>query len=420
MPPNDPQWGRKDPEGPPDLDEILRRIQRWFRQLAPGLFNGRRFGGGSGPGGSDLPRLAAIAGGLVVLVWLASGIYVVDAGRVGVILRFGRLEELTPAGPHWHLPWPIEAQADDSPLNVSQVRTVEIGYRNTVHSKVPQESLVLTEDENIVDVQFAVQYTISDPAAYLFNNRAPDEAVMQAAETAIREVIGRSKMDFVIYEGRAEIAANAEVIMQKLLDRYGAGIHVAKVNMQNAQPPEQVQAAFDDAVKAGQDRERKKNEGQAYENDVVPRAKGDAARLLAEANGYSQQVVAHAEGDASRFKQVYAEYQKAPEVTRQRLYLDMMQQVMSTTSKIVAEQKGQGSLLYLPLDKLIQGSSDAGTAAPGLPPAPSPPIPLGESGTRTTPQTSGAAEPVPPQTADPAASRGSRDSFRSREREPRP
>jgi len=418
MPPNDPQWGRKDPEGPPDLEEILRRMQRRLRQWVPGLFGPRRFGSGGGGSGNSLTRMVLAAAILVAVLWLASGMYIVDAGRLGVIQRFGRMVEITQPGPHWHLPWPIEAQAEGSPLNVDQVRSVEIGYRGNIRSKEPQESLMLTDDENIVDVQFAVQYTIKDPEAFLFNNRAPEEAVRQAAETAIREVIGRSKMDFVLYEGRAEIAVNSQLLMQKLLDRYGAGVTIAKVNMQNAQPPEQVQAAFDDAVKAGQDRERKKNEGQAYANDVIPGAQGHAARLMAEANGYGQRVVARAQGDASRFKQIYAEYQKAPEVTRQRLYLDMMQQVMSNTTKVVAEQK-QGSLLYLPLDKLIQANGDAAAGAPAGAPgsapvpdpasrgaAPSAPAPLGSGDA-----TSGIGD---------NGGRGSRDTFRSRDREPRP
>ena len=409
---NDPQWGRKDPEGPPDLDEILRRLTRWVRQWLPSSLRGPRFGGA--PGGPAIGRIAAAMLLLLTLLWLATGFYIVDAGRAGMILRFGRLVEVTPPGPHWHLPWPIEAQAEGSPLNVSQVRTVEVGYRSNIRSKVPAESLILTDDENIVDVQFAVQYTIKDPEAFLFNNRAPDDAVMQAAETAIREVIGRNKMDFVLYEGRAEIATNAAVLMQKLLDRYNTGISVSKVNMQNAQPPEQVQAAFDDAVKAGQDRERQKNEGQAYANDVIPRARGDAARLMAEANGYQQRVVARAQGDASRFKQIYAEYQKAPEVTRQRLYLDMMQQVLSTTTKVVAEQK-QGSLLYLPLDKLIAaGGSDAAVsvAAPAQAAAAAT-----DPGLRSPANAAAGADST---TTDNSANRNNRDAFRNRDREQRP
>jgi membrane protease subunit HflK len=259
----------------------------------------------------------------------------------------------------WHLPYPVEVV---EAVNVSQVRTVEIGYRNNVRSKVLKESLMLTDDENIIDIQFAVQYILKNPEEFLFNNREPENAVLQAAETAIREIIGKSKMDFVLYEGREQVAAKATQLMQDILDRYKIGIAISKVTMQNAQPPEQVQAAFDDAVKAGQDRERQKNEGQAYANDVIPKAKGNAARLLEEAEGYKQRVIASSEGDASRFKQVLVEYNKAPGVTRDRLYLDMMQQVFSNTSKIIVDQKSGSNLLYLPLDKLIQSGSSSSPA----------------------------------------------------------
>ncbi len=429
---NDPQWGRKDPEGPPDLDEVLRRLRSRLRQWLPASLRGSGGGFGGTPSGPLMGRLLAGLAVLLVAIWLLTGFYIVDAGHAGMVLRFGRLVEVTPPGPHMHMPWPIEAQADGSPLNVSQVRTVEVGYRSNLRSKVPAEALILTDDENIVDVQFAVQYTIKDPEAFLFNNRAPDDAVMQAAETAIREVIGRNKMDFVLYEGRSEIAANAGVLMQKLLDRYNTGISISKVNMQNAQPPEQVQAAFDDAVKAGQDRERQKNEGQAYANDVIPRARGDAARLMAEANGYNQRVVAQAQGDASRFKQVYAEYQKAPEVTRQRLYLDMMQNVLTNTSKVVAEQKS-GSLLYLPLDKLIQantqgdggagaglaGSSAGGSAASGAASAAAGTAAAGGSSAGTAALDSSTRAPAA-NDADNSANRNNRDAFRNRDREQRP
>jgi membrane protease subunit HflK len=289
---------------------------------------------------------------VVALIWVASGFYIVDEGQRGVVLRFGKQVEVTEAGPRWHLPYPVETVEI---VNLSQVRTIEVGYRDNVKNKVLQESLMLTDDENIVDIQFAVQYYLKDPGAYLFNNRKPDENVRQSAETAIREVVGRSKMDFVLYEGREEVAGETTRLMQDILDRYKSGIIISKLTMQNAQPPEQVQAAFDDAVKAGQDRERQKNEGQAYANDVVPKAKGAAARLMEEASGYKQSVIASAEGDASRFKQILAEYEKAPKVTRERMYIDMMQQIMTSSSKVMIDQKnGNGSLLYLPLDKLMQ------------------------------------------------------------------
>src|SRR5581483_1009182 len=326
---NDPQWGRRGNDGPPDLDELWRR----FNQRLSGLFG--RGGGGVGraqPPGGGLRLILA----LVVVVWLASGFYIVDASQRGVVLRFGKYVETTQPGPRWHVPWPVESVEI---VSVSEVRTVEVGYRNNVRSKVLSESLMLTDDENIIDLQFAVQYLRSNPEDYLFFNRDPDQAVMQVAESAIREIVGRNKMDFVLYEGREQIAAGVHAMMQKILDRYKTGITISKVTMQNAQPPEQVQAAFDDAVKANQDRERQINEGQAYFNDVVPKARGTAARLMQEAEGYRQRVVAAAEGEASRFRQVVAEYRKAPRVTRERMYLETIQNVLTNASKVVVDQR---------------------------------------------------------------------------------
>jgi membrane protease subunit HflK len=386
---NDPQWGRRPGQGPPDLDEIWREFNRKLNALF-----GRRGGGSSeGPQGPGVKRFGGGAGlllGLIFLVWMASGFYIVYEGQRGIVLRFGKLLETTMPGPRWHLPYPIESA---EVVNVAGVRSVEVGYRNNVKSKVLKESLMLTDDENIVDVQFAVQYILKSPTEYLFNNRTPDEAVLQAAETAIREIVGKSSMDFVIFEGRAEVAARAHKLMQEILDRYGTGISVSKVTMQNAQPPEQVQAAFDDAVKAGQDRERQKNEGQAYANDVVPKAKGMAARLTQEAEGYRQRVIEQAEGDASRFRQIVAEYNKAPQVTRDRLYIEAMQQILSNTSKVLIDQKGGNNLIYLPLDKIMQ-MSGIGPGEGLAKPAEAPPV------------------------QDPSTTR-SREAFRSRERESR-
>ena len=277
---------------------------------------------------------------------------------------------------------------------------------------------MLTDDENIVSVQFAVQYLLKDPKSYLFNNRHPDDAVMQASETAIREVVGKNKMDFVLYEGRDQIAASTQKLIQDILDRYQTGIQVRSVSMQSTQPPEQVQAAFDDAVKAGQDRERQKNEGQAYANDVIPRARGAASRLLEEANGYRQRMIVTAEGDASRFKQVVAEYAKAPEVTRQRMYLDTMQQIYANTSKVMVDTKGQGNLLYLPLDKLIQAagtSAAAGQVAGAEAPAMQSSRPSAPLSSESPPQVEAA-----PQVGGKSYSSSSRDgSLRSRDREGR-
>ncbi len=389
---NDPQWGRRRGDGPPDLDEIWGR----FNQKLAGLFGGKG-GGGSGPeGGSSKPFGGGVGLliGLVALVWLASGFYIVDAGQKGVVLRFGKFVETTDPGPRWHLPYPLETA---EVVNISGVRTVEVGYRNDVRSKVPKESLMLTDDENIVDLQFAVQYVLKDPTEYLFNNRSPEDSVRQVAESAIREIVGKSKMDFVLYEGREQIAVAARKLIQDTLDRYKTGITVSQVTMQNAQPPEQVQAAFADAVKANQDRERQKNEGEAYANDVVPKARGTAARLLQEAEGYRQRVIANAEGEASRFSVVLAEYKKAPGVTRDRLYLDMMQQVLSSSSKVIVDQKSGSNMLFLPLDKILQMSANGVIPDGGA----KPPV---------------VTEPVPVPPAD-ASNTRSREAFRSRDRE---
>jgi membrane protease subunit HflK len=395
---NDPQWGnngnRNKNSGPPDLDELWKRLNERINAI----FGNK--GGGSG-GGSSFPQ-GGLPGGnllglliiLMVLVWVASGFYIVDTGQRGVVLRFGKYSETTEPGPRWHLPWPIESREI---VNVDQVRTVEIGYRNNVKSKVIRESLMLTDDENIIDLQFAVQYILKDPVEFLFVNRSPEDAVLQVAETSMREIVGRNKMDFVLYEGRADIADRAKVLMQEILDRYKTGISISQVTLQNIQPPEQVQAAFDDAVKAGQDRERLKNEAEAYFNDVVPRARGMASRLKAESDGYKLAVTANAEGEASRFSQIVTEYLKAPQVTRERIYLDTMQTVMNNTSKVVVDQKGGNSLLYLPLDKLQQIVSQPYSGAPEV--LTQPPI------NATTPGSADAR---------------SRDAFRSRDREDRP
>jgi membrane protease subunit HflK len=388
---NDPNWGRgsRGPGGsPPDLDELWRNFNRKLNDL----FSGRRGGGGdlppAPPSGKALGGGAGVLVALILVVWLASGFYVVDAASKGVVLTFGRYTEQTDPGLRWRMPFPIQSHEI---VNLSQVRTIEIGYRNTVRTKVLKESLMLTDDENIVDLQFAVQYVVTDAQAWLFNNRSPEDVAMQTAEATMREVIGKSRMDAILYEQQDTIANQAQVLMQKVLDGYKTGIDVSRVTIQNAQPPEQVQAAFDDAVKAGQDRERQKNEGEAYANDVIPRARGAASRLKEEAEGYRARVVANAEGEASRFRQVLAEYAKAPAITRERIYIETLQQVLSSTSKIVMDYKQGGNLLYLPLDKLLQQAGAAGAAAQSASPAVDAPLPM-DSGPR------------------------SRDSLRSRER----
>ncbi len=377
---NDPRWGHnpqdakdgdtkaqegKKPEGPPDLDQLWRdfndRIARMFGPKGP-----NNSGGGQG---SDM-RGAGVGVGLVaaivVLVWLASGAFIVQEGQTGIITTFGKYSHSTGAGFNWRWPYPFQA---DETVNVGQVRTVEIGYRGNAKSKMAKEALMLTEDENIIDIQFAVQYNLKDPVQWLYNNLNPEDTVRQVAETSVREVVGRSKMDFVLYEGRENVAADVKKLMQQILDRYNVGALVTNVTMQGVQPPEQVQNAFDDAVKAGQDRERQKNEGQAYANDVVPKARGEASRLIQEAEAYRTMVTDNATGDAARFNAVVAEYQKAPAVTRDRMYLETMQQIFTSASKVMVDSKNGSNLLYLPLDKLIQKSAaDASKAAPAAPP----------------------------------------------------
>jgi membrane protease subunit HflK len=398
---NDPQWGRKGggggggKDGPPDLDELWRN----FNQRLSGMF-GRRGGGGGGASGGEPPSARQLGGGigllvgLILVVWLASGFYIVDESQRAVVLTFGKHSKTTGPGLQWRMPYPFQSH---ELVNLSQVRTIEIGYRNNVKTRVLRESLMLTDDENIVDLQFAVQFILKDPEDYLFNVRRPDEVVMLVAESAFREAVGRSSMDFVLYEGREQIAASAEKLMQDILDKYGTGIAISRVNVQNAQPPEQVQAAFDDAVKAKQDQERQKNEGQAYFNDVVPRARGAAQRLIEEANGYRQRVVANAEGETARFRSVLAEYVRAPQVTRERIYIETMQQVLTSSTKIIVDAKSNGNLLFLPLDRIMAMTGAGGEGAATVKPL----------------------APESAQAPDAAAGR-SRDSLRARERESRP
>jgi len=316
---------------------------------------------------------------------MGSGAYIVQEGQVAVVTTFGRYSETTLPGFRWRLPWPIQAH---EPVDVLSVRTLEIGARGRADRL--KESLMLTDDENIVDVHFTVQYRIKEDANgardFVFNSRRPTESVVQVGESAMREVVGRQTMDKVLYESRQEIADAVRALMQENLDRYGTGILVLQVAIQNAQPPEQVQAAFDDAVKATQDRERLINEGQAYANDVVPKARGTASRLLQEAEGYRARVVQTAEGDAARFRQVATEYARAPQVTRDRLYLETMQQIFSNTSKVLIDSKSSSPLLYLPFDKLLQQSSgDVATVRPPspLPAEPAPAEPRPSAGART-------------------------------------
>lgn len=362
------QEGKRPGDGPPDLDQLWRD----FNQRLSRLFANREGGGGNqngpGNGGNFQPEMKGtgiilgVIAAIIFFLWLASGFFIVQEGQTGVVLTFGKYSHVTPAGFNWRWPYPVQSHEI---VNVSQVRTVEVGYRSTVKNKQPKEALMLTDDENIIDIQFAVQYKLKDPANWIFNNRDQDEMLRQVAETSIREVVGKSKMDFVLYGGREKVAFDAGQLMQQILDRYKSGAQITNVTMQGVQPPEQVQNAFDDAVKAGQDLERQKNEGQAYANDVIPKARGAAFRLVQESQAYRARIVANAEGDAARFKQVLTEYQKAPGITRDRMYLETMQQIFSSTSKIMVDARGGNNLLYLPLDKLIAqtGAGDPGKAA---------------------------------------------------------
>ena len=353
-------------DGPPDLDELFvdlrKKIDNMFK-IKPNTNNNGSNGNSSNgkqPINSNSNRIPTGTIILIVfLIWMATGFYIVDQGSRGLVLRFGKNTEITQPGPRWHIPYPVETAEI---VNQEQVRTNEVGYRSSGAggtSRELRESLMLTGDENIIDLQFAVQYNLKSVRDYLFNNRSVENSVRGAAETAIREVVGKSEMDYVLYEGREEIAIKTSELMQDILDRYRSGINITSVTMQNAQPPEQVQAAFDDAVKAKQDLERQKNEGQAYANDIVPKARGTASRLIAEANGYKAAIENEAKGNASRFDQILTEYTRAPEVTRNRLFLETQEQIMLSVSKVIVDQKGSNSLLYLPLDKLINRKSSS-------------------------------------------------------------
>ncbi|HWP13581.1 MAG TPA: FtsH protease activity modulator HflK [Ramlibacter sp.] len=401
---NDPRWGRGDdkqsdsnrpdqkPEGngngrgpnqgPPDLDELWRDFNRKLGGLFGGKGrrpdNGGGFGGGGGNFQPDM-KSAGIGAGLVaavvVLIWLGTGFFIVQEGQQAVITQFGRYKSSVGAGFNWRLPYPIQRH---ELVFVTQIRSVDVGRDNVIKATGLRESAMLTEDENIVEIKFAVQYRLNDARAYLFESKNPAEAVVQAAETAVREVVGKMKMDSALAEERDQIGPRVRTLMQTMLDRYKVGIEVVGINLQQSgvRPPEQVQAAFDDVLKAGQERERAKNEAQAYANDVIPRAVGSASRLNQEAEGYKARMIAQAQGDAQRFRLVLVEYQKAPQVTRDRLYLEAMQQIYANVNKVLVDSRQGSSLLYLPLDKLMQQVAQGGAAAeppaaaPAAPPAP--------------------------------------------------
>ena len=389
-----PGWGQRNNEGPPDLDQVMRDLSRKINTLfGKGGGNQPNQSNSPGSGSISFPIFPVLA--VIFLIWLATGFYLVDSGSKGVVQRFGKMaDETTEPGPRWHFPYPIEKV---TVVNMEQVRRLEVGYRTTGEggsgkAKQPHEALMLTEDENIIDLQFAVQYNLNNAKNYLFNNRSTDDAVMSAAESAIREVVGKNKLDDLLQKGLADTSER----MQAILDNYKTGVHIISVSLQSAQPPEQVQEAFEDVNRANQDNQRQVNEGQAYANDVIPKSRGKASRLIAEAAGYKLKIENEAKGNASRFDQILAQYNNAPDVTRQRLYLDAQEQILSSVSKVVIDQKA-GSMLYLPLDKLMSSNVAA------------------------TPQQSQSLQSLNPQAApvaEPSVDR-TRDAFRSRDRESR-
>jgi membrane protease subunit HflK len=359
-------------DGPPDLDELWRDFNRKLSGLFGGKGRGLGRSGGDDGGGSGGPpfqpdmRSAGIGAGLIgvvaVLIWLGSGFFIVQEGYQAVITTFGKYSHTKDAGFQWRIPYPVQQH---EVVAVTQLQSVEVGRNAVVQATGLRDSSMLTQDENIVDIRFVVQYRRADARAYLFENFRPDEAVVMAAESAVREIVGRSKVDQVLYEQRDAIAADLVKSIQAQLDRLKAGIVISNVNVQNVFVPDQVQAAFNDALKAGADRDRFKNEGQAYASDVIPKARGTAARLLEEAQGYRERVIAQADGDAQRFRAVLTEYQRAPAVTRDRLYIETMQQVYSNVTKVMVDSRSGSNLLYLPLDRLLQqGGAPAAAAAP--------------------------------------------------------
>lgn len=360
-----PQQAPRSKDGtPPDLDELWRD----FQDRLGGILGKRRKGGGplmpTGKGPQRSPIRPSFILSSLLLAWLGSGFFVVQEGQQAVITQFGRYHSTVGAGFNWRLPYPIQS---DEKVFVTQIRSVDIGSNAIVEATGLKDSSMLTADENIVDIKFAVQYRLSDARAYLYASQNPDDAVIKAAETAVREVLGKMKMDLALSEERDQIAPNVRALMQNILDRYQIGIEIVAINLQQGgvRPPEQVQAAFDDVLKAAQERERSKNEAQAYANDVVPKARGQASRLLEEAQAYKARMIAQAQGDAQRFDRLYAEYRKAPQVTRDRLYIDAMKEMYSNVTKVVVESKQGSNLLYLPLDKLLQSTRSETAVASG-------------------------------------------------------
>lgn len=375
-PQNGPRGGDQRPgngQQPPDLDELWRDLNRKLGGLFGGKNGGSRGpGNGGGSGGGFQPDMKSagvgvgLIAGIVFVIWMGTGFFIVQEGQQAVITQFGKYKSTVGAGFNWRLPYPIERH---ELVFVTQIRSADVGRDTVIKSTGLRESAMLTEDENIVEIKFAVQYRLSDARAWLFESKNPSDAVVQAAETAVREVVGKMRMDTALAEERDQIAPRVRTLMQTILDRYKVGVEVVGINLQQGgvRPPEQVQASFDDVLKAGQERERAKNEAQAYANDVVPRAVGSASRLNEEAAAYKARIVAQAQGDAQRFSSVLAEYQKAPQVTRDRMYLDTMQQIYGSVTKVLVESRQGSNLLYLPLDKIMQSVASGGVGAVDAP-----------------------------------------------------
>jgi membrane protease subunit HflK len=348
---NEPGGGNKDPwgsnqgsnQGPPELDEIIRKLDERLGRI---FRRGGGAGGGGSPGFGGGVSMRAIGIGLAILfvIWLATGFYIVDPAERGVELRFGAYTTMTEPGLHWHIPWPVE---EVEIVNVDEI------------SSFRHKAAMLTQDENIVDVELTVQSRIQDAANYLFQDQTPDKTLRDATETVVRKTIGGSKLDFVLTEGRSAIALTIQERVQLLMDEYKTGLLVTSVNMQPAKPPEQVKEAFDDAIKAREDKERSENKAEAYANEILPQARGEAARVVADAKAYRDRVIASAEGETARFDAVLSEYQKAPGVTRERLYLDTIEEVLRESDKVLLDVPESNSLMYLPLDQLMKRSQSA-------------------------------------------------------------
>jgi membrane protease subunit HflK len=420
--PNDPKRPARDGEGPPDLDEMWRDFNRRLSRVF-----GRK-GGGPGGGRPDNGRGARIGVGIVIgvllAIYLGSGVFVVQDGQAAVVMQFGKYRYTASQGVHWRLPYPFEAHEF---VNIGQIRQVEIGRNNVVRLANVKDASMLTHDGDIVDVRFAVQYQVRKPTDYLFRSVDPDQSVMHAAQAAVRGIVGAHSTNEILDQDRETMRQQLMAAIQQSLDQYESGLAVTGVTIQSVQVPDQVQAAFDDAAKVRQENERAKREAQAYAADLLPRAQADVARQLEEAKTYSEKTVAQAQGEADRFKQVFAQYSKAPAVVRTRMYMETMQQIYSNTTKVFVDSKNGNNVLYLPLDKLVEQNrqrlADAAAAAPGAagagaPQGASAAVPASASAAAGTPASAPAASDAPAsQPTASGASLRSRDAFRSRLRE---